>query len=77
MAEDLCRIENKIRDIFIQCLVFNTENNYSIHACWIRAYDSPLSAPHLVRFLIARIQRVFVEQLLNTYRYIYIKYVSS
>ena len=44
-------VENRNGDIFyILCLVFN-KNNYSTHACSIRAYDSRLGAPHLVRYL--------------------------
>ena len=54
-------VENKIRDIFIQCLVFNKTILKSTHACWIWAYNSQLGALHLVRYLKAHIQRAFME----------------
>ena len=60
MALKIESVENRIQDIFIQCLVFNKQN-YSTHACWKWAYDSRLGAPHLVRYLEAHIQRAFVE----------------
>ena len=53
-------MENKIRDIFIQCLVFNKTIIPLTFVGNEQAYDSWLSDPHLIRYLEGHIQHFLV-----------------